>query len=279
MEKLLARAIQGDSEAFIDLILLYQSVIDDIVRQSAAHSLGDEVETLRDRIIPRLYERLASFTQSGLSFEDWLRQRASELCQSLALDALLDRARNGDRQAFGKLIITYQPIISVIARKYLRALPGWEEEEIFQETAFRALQNIHKFEKNAAALKAWIGTIAKNVCHELCRKQHPRLRGMPLIFIEMTDFVGQLVRSEQNPYEELIAREDAECAAWAYSSLAEIYQDVLRAKYQDKLKYEAIARQFGIPVGTVSKRLYKAKEYFMTLYRECEKHGKGMRDR
>lgn len=75
-----------------------------------------------------------------------------------SLDALLDRARLGDEDAFAELFRELQPRVL----RYLRMRCGDAWQDVASETWLRVIRDLHRFDGDAASFTAWLFTIARH---------------------------------------------------------------------------------------------------------------------
>ncbi len=265
---------QGNADAFIALIIRYESVIRQTAQKHAEELTDFGEERIIDEVIKILSGMSSEFDHSTHSFKDWLAEKAEEICNNInLLDLLLEKAKAGDTEALGTLIMHYKPAINTVTRKYIHSMTGFEMDDVFVEVFIRAQENVAKFEKNSAAFKGWLCITTKNFCYEVIRKLHPHVGDIRISVINIEDFVGKLLSHEPDPSKALIFKEEHNCAKWAYASLSQKYQDVLNAKYNEQKKYKQIAKDFRIPIGTVSKRIHVAMQQFKEKLGECEEKG------
>ena len=94
------------------------------------------------------------------------------------LEALVDRARNGDADAFGQLYDRFQPEIV----RYLAHRVGDPDtaEDLAQQVFLKAWQAIPRYEAQGVPFKAWLYRMAHNqmVDHFRTRKQTSDLDGI-----------------------------------------------------------------------------------------------------
>lgn len=81
---------------------------------------------------------------------------------------LIERIRNGDRQAFGQVVIFYRgPLFGFLGRLGLNQSHA---EEIAQETFLQAWKRLGSYDPHLAAFSTWLFTIARNLAlNELSR--------------------------------------------------------------------------------------------------------------
>ncbi|GAC1411838.1 MAG: sigma-70 family RNA polymerase sigma factor [Actinomycetota bacterium] len=73
---------------------------------------------------------------------------------------LVERAQEGDKEAFGELYRLCHPSVSRIVRFYL---PGASGEDAVQETFVRAWSALPRYRDTGAPFSAWLGGIARHV--------------------------------------------------------------------------------------------------------------------
>ncbi len=89
------------------------------------------------------------------------------------LIALVELARNGDKEAFGQLYDHYQP--SVYRFLYYRVGQVALAEDLTSETFFRALRSMSGFRWQGKDFGAWLMTIARNLCTDHFKAGRTRL--------------------------------------------------------------------------------------------------------
>ena len=161
-------------------------------------------------------------------------------------------ARDGDRQAFAALFKHFAPRV----KGYLMRLgtAGERAEEIAQETMVVLWRRAATFDPQRAALSTWVFTVARNLRIDHLRRtsgdvcegeepwdadQHPADAGM------QPDALAQAAQSDLG-----VRRALAELPA--EQSL------VLRLSFYEERPHSVIARELGIPLGTVKSRIRMA---------------------
>ena len=85
---------------------------------------------------------------------------------------LVERAREGDKQAFESLVLKYKDRLYGIASSVCARMPS-EAQDVAQETFISALKNIGSFKANAA-FGTWLYRIAANNCWQRFRRVRAR---------------------------------------------------------------------------------------------------------
>lgn len=169
--------------------------------------------------------------------------------------ALVERARNGDSEAF---VLIYEHFSAQIHR-YVYRLVGNQEmaDDITQETFLKAYQSIGKIAADSN-VSAWLYRIASNACFDMMRRRK-LITWMPILeehdksdeFTE-EDFSPQLIESH------MVRRTLAQMPPTLSVCL------VLRSV--EGFSCEEIAEILKIPKGTVFSRLARARESFTQIY-------------
>lgn len=169
--------------------------------------------------------------------------------------AVIERARNGDYEAFGLIYEHYSAQI----HRYVYRLVGNQElaDDITQDTFLRAFQSIRKISGDAN-ISAWLYRIASNACFDVLRRRK-LITWMPMLddndkSSEFTsdDFTPQVIESQ------IVRRTLAQMPPALSVCL------VLRTV--EGFSCEEIAEILKIPKGTVFSRLARARESFIKTY-------------
>jgi RNA polymerase sigma factor (sigma-70 family) len=171
------------------------------------------------------------------------------LSHPTAIDVRLRaRFRDGDPDAVRTVYAAYGRLVYAVAYKTLgeRGLA----EEATQQTFLKAWRSAASVDPSRE-LGPWLATIAKRVALDIYRRE-ARRPARPLEVVSADD--PALVSPA-------FAVEDA-CDVWevrrAVSLLPDEERDVVRAQHFEGLTHEQIAARFGIPMGTVKSRSYRA---------------------
>lgn len=169
--------------------------------------------------------------------------------------ALVARARDGDRQAFGELVECH------MRRTYYAALGlvGSHDDalDLSQEAFVRAFRARRALDPDRP-FYAWLYQIVRRLCFNFLRDRRTRHRRLAEATPWLVDQAG--VRAAEGDPErnaersELRARLEA-----AIDALAAREREVLVLKEFEGLRYREIADLLGIPIGTVMSRLYTAR--------------------
>lgn len=155
-------------------------------------------------------------------------------------------AQERDRSAYGRLFQYFAPrIVGFMERSGVGAT---DAEEIAQETMVTVWRKAELYDPAQAAVSTWIFTIARNLRIDMARRQMRARNG---------------VATMGPPEEEMV--ESAEAAALAgereqkvREAIAQLSREqatVLRLSFFSEKPHAEIARELGIPLGTVKSRV------------------------
>jgi RNA polymerase sigma-70 factor, ECF subfamily len=159
--------------------------------------------------------------------------------------------RRRDLALVGALVAQYQ--FRLI--RYLIYLLGRRDgvEDLVQETWLRVLERGGSY-KPRLRFEPWLFAIARNLTIDFLRRQ----RSVSL------DANGEdnrealpLVAQSPSPFELAARTEDAERLALRLATLEPIYRESLVLRFQEEMSLEEMAAVTGVPVSTVSSRIYR----------------------
>jgi RNA polymerase sigma-70 factor (ECF subfamily) len=173
---------------------------------------------------------------------------------------LVQRARNGDRDAFRQLVERYQRKIATLALGMLRNRE--DALDVVQETFTKAYQSLDRF-KGDASFYTWTYRIAVNLCIDYQRRETKLQQASlePRAGEPGEDRLATLpdASGEGDPYRRT---RDAEIARGLRRAIAELtpeHRAVILLREVDGLSYEEISRVLECPKGTVMSRLHYAR--------------------
>lgn len=181
-----------------------------------------------------------------------------------AEESLVRSARQGDLQAFNKLILTYQDglyrwVDSLVQDRDLA-------EDVVQSTFITAFEKLSSF--RGGSFRAWLFKIGRNRSFDELRKRRrfpsisldgptgPEEDSSPLSFIP-DDSLAVEEAVEQAQQAEMVSR--------LLERLPEIYRQVLRLADMEEMNYQEVAELLDLPLGTVKSRLARARLKFQRL--------------
>ena len=174
---------------------------------------------------------------------------------------LVQRVKNGDKEAFNLLVLKYQRKVGRLVRRLVSNSD--EADDVVQDAFIKAYRALPQF-RGDSAFYTWLYRIAVNTA-----KNHLVSRGKrPISLSELTSNEGDdesfevpVVTIDNNtPEAELMSRQIAEAVNRAVSALPEELRTALSLREIDGLSYEEIAEAMNCPIGTVRTRIFRARE-------------------
>ncbi|MCD6303764.1 MAG: sigma-70 family RNA polymerase sigma factor [Planctomycetes bacterium] len=176
--------------------------------------------------------------------------------------ALAEQCRQGDMQAFGRLVAKYQDrIFNMIYRMCGRRA---DAEELAQETFLKALERIGQF-RGESRFYTWLFRIAANltISH---RRRSGRVRFQPLDGPKefeqgQADSLTAAMARRRSPAPDAAAMsaEGRRKVAEALEELDDEFRLVVVLCDMEEMDYAQIARVLDVPIGTVKSRLHRAR--------------------
>lgn len=169
--------------------------------------------------------------------------------------AVIERARNGDEDAFVRIYEHFGPSI----HRYVYRLVGNQElaDDITQETFLKAFQSIRGIAGDSN-IGAWLYRIASNAAFDVLRRRK-LITWMPML--EESDKSAEFTSADFTPQ---VAESDLVRRTLSQMQPALAVCLVLRSV--EGFSCEEIAEILKIPKGTVFSRLARAREAFIQLY-------------
>ena len=173
---------------------------------------------------------------------------------------LLDRARDGDGEAFRELVAPYQRELHVHCYRMLGSVQ--DAEDALQDTLLSAWQGLAGFE-GRASLRTWLHRVTVNAALANRRKRAVRQKHQvsdPLEhFLENGRHHAPIRPWSVEPSQQALDRETHELIENAISELPEIYRDVYLLADVEGLPNADTADILGLSVPAVKSRLHRAR--------------------
>ena len=166
-------------------------------------------------------------------------------------EELLERARNGDDEAFSLLIENYEKYVYNVI---LRIVEEKEEaKNIAQETFIKAYMSIKTFRKDSS-FRTWIYRIAVNTAMDYLRK---KVRSEVNLVTAAEDELE--IKSFQTPEEVIEQKLTVEMVRREISKLPVDYKIALILRDIEGMNYEEIASILKVNLGTVKSRIWRTR--------------------
>jgi len=188
------------------------------------------------------------------------------LSRALSPDAdeteLLERARNGDSQAFGALVERYQRRVVGVAQAVVHNQD--DAVELAQETFVRAYENLSKFESRSS-FSTWLYRIAANLAIDFRRREgrHQVLRGE-----DAETEINRIPSPRGDSYQETARTELSQRINGALKELTSEHRAVILLREVEGLSYDEISDVLQVPRGTVMSRLHYARSRMREILKD-----------
>jgi RNA polymerase sigma-70 factor (ECF subfamily) len=170
---------------------------------------------------------------------------------------LVERIKEGDREAFVEITRIYQKKVYLLAYSYLRN--NEDALDVVQDTFLRLYQKVDMF-RSERNFQTWLLQIAKNLCIDYYRKNYSRNK----------DY-----RSDKD-VEEVNVPAQTDSNSHSFSDTERVFKECLEKlterqrlifvmKHYNNLEYKEIAQIMRISVGTVKSLHFKAAHNLRAL--------------
>lgn len=162
--------------------------------------------------------------------------------------------REGDRDAFTRLVSLYQKQIYKLAYRFFQ--DSDDAMEIVQETFMRLYEKSHKFRdaENPATFRFWVYRIAYNLCIDYYRKFKKKKA-------EDRDLFEQYERcgaDDSNPEDLLLRRQYRDALNKSVMGLSGRQREVFILRHYSEMKHAEISGTLKISVGAVKTLYHRA---------------------
>jgi len=157
-------------------------------------------------------------------------------------EKLVDRARDGDQEAWDSLVERYASRVWAVARAH--RLTAADAEDVVQVTFLRLVTHIHSI-REPSRVGAWLASTARHECLRLIRRAG---RSVPTAD-EVLDAPDPLLAPVES---RLVADERQVALHAALNRLSEPCQRLLRVLMADpEPSYEEVSRALSMPIGSI----------------------------
>jgi len=163
-----------------------------------------------------------------------------------ALQALVDRARAGDEQAWRELVDRYQKMLTSVARMH-RLRPA-DAEDVVQATWVRAVEHLDEL-REPACLPAWLITTCRR---ESLRVSRQLSRERPEDITDTTSSIAAFRDPAGDAFDQVALKDEA---LRLYSALQDLPERERRVvvgliRFAEE-GYSGCAKRLGLPVGSL----------------------------
>jgi RNA polymerase sigma-70 factor (ECF subfamily) len=182
------------------------------------------------------------------------------------ITSLVERARAGDRSAYGELVERFQPTVYAVALARLRNAA--EAQELAQEVFLHGMKKLGQL-RDAACFVGWLRQITVRMAINRLTRRGPLLGGEAAV-LENAAAAGA------GPLEEMVRAEQRAELLKGLARLKPVDRATLVAFYLHGRSLKQMSREFETPVGTIKRRLHVARN---RLRKQLERGGAGRKAR
>ena len=191
-----------------------------------------------------------------------IRDHASE-------DAIIDRCRRQDFEAFGKLVDAYQNRVFGFVRRMVQS--SEEAADVTQEVFIKAFQNIARFD-GRCSIRTWLFRIAYHLCVDRSRKNDRSPNEVALVDPTEGDEID-VADTRWQPEQMVIDAELMTVVEDGIASMSEKLRSVLILHDKEDMSYEEISQMLDVPIGTVKSRLFLARAHLQDVLKRYTEAG------
>jgi RNA polymerase sigma-70 factor, ECF subfamily len=163
-------------------------------------------------------------------------------------EALVARVARGDLLAFEELYDRFARDVYALAA---HSLPRADAEEIVQDVFVRIWRNAARFDASRGSLVAWLMTVARNRVLDELRRQRVGRGSVD----EIEQVLLHAADPSVDPEETLWSQQRRHAILDALRELPDEQRRAIVLAYFGDRTRAAIARELGLPLGTVKKRI------------------------
>ncbi len=179
-------------------------------------------------------------------------------------DLEIARAQKNDPKALATVLEKTSPYVLNLCKSWCR--PPLESEDIAQETLIVVAKKIESYESKSAFF-TWVYSVSYRTFLDNLRKESRRSKIAKIESIETTNVARSL---ESPPPADLANEESFNVLSAALNHLEFQHAQILILIDVKEDSYANVAKDLGIPIGTVRSRLARAR---ISLRKELEKGG------
>jgi RNA polymerase sigma-70 factor (ECF subfamily) len=170
-------------------------------------------------------------------------------------ESTIDRARAGDRTAYGELVRRFRPAIYSVLLAWLHD-PA-EADDVAQDVFLHSMRKIGQL-RDARCFRAWLRQIAVRLALNRLNRRRP---------LSSLNHTRQalLPGNDEGPLDEIVRAEEQGKVHEGLSRLKPLDRAMLEAFYLRSRSLREMSEEFDVPLGTVKRRLHTARQRLRQL--------------
>jgi RNA polymerase sigma-70 factor (ECF subfamily) len=176
------------------------------------------------------------------------------------ITVLVERAKVGDREAYGELVVRFQS--SVYAMALARVRNPLEAQELAQDVFVHAMRKLPQL-RDPRCFAGWLRRITARMAINRLTRKGPLFGADPEVL--------EAVQAKGRTAEEAFAVGEAvDQLKEALQELKPLDRETLEAFYIRGRSLKQIAKEFDVPTGTVKRRLHVARQRLKDVLEEID---------
>lgn len=171
---------------------------------------------------------------------------------------LIQKARKGDQDAFGQLVLAHQNKVYTICVHMV----GDREEaaDLAQEAFLKAWRSLSGFQ-GESSFATWMHRLTTNICLDYLRKQARRQNISTAVSLDDEDSGwSEPPDHSQDPQHRLEREERKQALVRALKELPDHHRQIILMREVSGLSYQEIADILNADLGTIKSRISRARE-------------------
>jgi RNA polymerase sigma-70 factor (ECF subfamily) len=165
-------------------------------------------------------------------------------------DNLIEKARAGDRSAYGELVRRYRPAIYNVLLSWLH--DPTESDDLAQEVFLHAMLKIGQL-REARSFVPWLRQIALRLALNRVNRRRPLSSLHPMRQALLAD-------DGEAPLDEIVRAEEQGKVHEGLSQLKPLDRAMLEAFYLQSRSLREMSEELDVPIGTIKRRLHTARQ-------------------
>lgn len=184
---------------------------------------------------------------------------------------LIDRIKDRDQLAYAKLMEKYKRSIFFTVLKMVNNKD--DADDLTMEAFTKAFRNLENYDYQYA-FSTWLFKIATNNTIDFIRKKRLLTTSLDKKIGSDDDDnkssgLGDLISDDKlGPEEEFIKKQRSKLMRELVQELNPKYRELIELRFFKEKKYEEIAKDLNVPLGTVKVRLSRAKDLLAKILEE-----------
>jgi len=180
---------------------------------------------------------------------------------------LVDRARNGDQQAYAELLGRYRDTIYFMLLKMVSNTS--DAEDLTIEAFGKAFKYLDQYTPNFA-FSTWLFKIATNNCIDFIRRKRAATISIDQTADDQETTPVTILSDILDPEESMINSQKIKLLHEVVNKLKPRYRKLVELRYFNEYSYEEISEELELPIGTVKAQLFRARELLYNILKSAK---------